>query len=372
MNDNQDPRRKKDPAGEETQLFSTSGIPTPPGEGFEVHIPEEELPPEFPGGQEPFTVHIPEDELPPEPAVSPAPAPPPDPPPRRGRSPWMVAGAIGVVVLLFVAGILLYSQFFSNQSKYSDALESAQTLLDLGDYEGAIEAYSRALEILPGGQEAIDGQVSAYLALSDQALEAEDYEGAVRFLEKCLELSKDSAYQEKIDSVKKEQEQRGQQAQVEELEQRAAQSVDEKKYQEAMEVYQQILDLTGDQKYADLIRNLQDLLDKEEEQEAQNRVVQSSLPSGSYSSEQVVGLTCKDPTAVIYYTLDGSTPGQGSTRYAGVIRLEEGNWTLRAVSYVGSTRSEESSWTYQITYPTQPPTEPPASQEPQPPESPEE
>ena len=48
-------------------------------------------------------------------------------------------------------------------------------------------------------------------------------------------------------------------------------------------------------------------------------ITTASLPSGTYSSIQSVTLTTDDPTATIYYTIDGSTPTASSAKYTAPI-----------------------------------------------------
>jgi hypothetical protein len=51
-------------------------------------------------------------------------------------------------------------------------------------------------------------------------------------------------------------------------------------------------------------------------------VTWASLAAGAYNTPQAITLTCNDPEAIIYYTLDGSDPTAGSSPYIGPISIE--------------------------------------------------
>lgn len=55
-----------------------------------------------------------------------------------------------------------------------------------------------------------------------------------------------------------------------------------------------------------------------------------SIPAGEYSYYIDVELTCENESAIIYYTLDGSTPDESSHQYRGPIDLEKGTTVIRA------------------------------------------
>ena len=56
--------------------------------------------------------------------------------------------------------------------------------------------------------------------------------------------------------------------------------------------------------------------------------------AGFYPAAQNVSISCSDPTATIYYTLDGSTPDPSSNMYAGPINLSS-NTVVRSIAYSG-------------------------------------
>ena len=75
-----------------------------------------------------------------------------------------------------------------------------------------------------------------------------------------------------------------------------------------------------------------------------------SLPPGKYSPPQTVTLTTPTTGAVIYYTLDGSTPNKNATLYTGAIVLEN-SCTLKAIAIKnGMANSVIASAVYTIGY----------------------
>jgi parallel beta-helix repeat protein len=74
---------------------------------------------------------------------------------------------------------------------------------------------------------------------------------------------------------------------------------------------------------------------------------------GTYSSSQSVTLADGDSSAMIYYTVDGSTPSASSARYSGPIKISA-TTTLRAVAVDGSLNSSVATGTYTLTPPPAP------------------
>jgi hypothetical protein len=71
---------------------------------------------------------------------------------------------------------------------------------------------------------------------------------------------------------------------------------------------------------------------------------------GVYSSVQSVSIADASPSAVIYYTTDGTTPSAASTQYAGPISVSS-SMTLRALAVAGTQSSTVSSGSYTISLP---------------------
>lgn len=73
-----------------------------------------------------------------------------------------------------------------------------------------------------------------------------------------------------------------------------------------------------------------------------------SLEAGFYTSQQQLEITCEDPSALIYYTLDGSTPTAKSTKYTGKITFGSTK-VIRAVAVrPGFANSTPTTATYFI------------------------
>ena len=71
-----------------------------------------------------------------------------------------------------------------------------------------------------------------------------------------------------------------------------------------------------------------------------------SLKSGTYAADETLTLSDATPGALIYYTVNGSTPTTSSTRYTAAIKVIE-NETVKAIAAIpGDTSSSMSSATY--------------------------
>ncbi|MBR6749030.1 MAG: chitobiase/beta-hexosaminidase C-terminal domain-containing protein [Bacteroidaceae bacterium] len=70
-----------------------------------------------------------------------------------------------------------------------------------------------------------------------------------------------------------------------------------------------------------------------------------SVEAGTYGAKQSVELACESEGAVIYYTLDGTTPDNTSTLYEAAIELNT-KTTVKAIAYVGEEASKVASASY--------------------------
>lgn len=87
-----------------------------------------------------------------------------------------------------------------------------------------------------------------------------------------------------------------------------------------------------------------------------------SPAGGSYNGSQQVTLTDATNGAVIYYTIDGSTPTTGSTVYGSPIHVDSGTVTIKAIAQApGASASVVTSATYTIQATTATPTLSPAT-----------
>lgn len=75
---------------------------------------------------------------------------------------------------------------------------------------------------------------------------------------------------------------------------------------------------------------------------------QLSLSSGTYYHQQDISITTPTDNALIYYTLDGSTPTENSQLYEGPIEISE-SVTIRAIAVKDGVQSEEVVGEYTIT-----------------------
>ena len=81
-----------------------------------------------------------------------------------------------------------------------------------------------------------------------------------------------------------------------------------------------------------------------------------SLKSGTYSSTQTVTLTDATPGATIYFTTNGKTPTNGSTRYVGPFQVSD-TLTVRAIAVAeGTVASPVATATFAIELPAAAPT----------------
>ncbi|MDB5103204.1 MAG: hypothetical protein JWP91_893 [Fibrobacteres bacterium] len=83
-------------------------------------------------------------------------------------------------------------------------------------------------------------------------------------------------------------------------------------------------------------------------------------PPGVYAFTDSVAVTLTgEPGAVIYYSLDGSTPDNNSTLYTGPVRLRGASYTVKAVAYMkGRDHSDITANNYELV-PAQPVASPP-------------
>ncbi len=317
------------------------------GRPFLVHLPDEAAP----DPAESFRVEIPESELPPVPVPPPPPpAPEPEPPRRRGRT-ALILCLVALAAAVFAGGVwAVYQSVFAPQRQYQDALDAGAGFYAAGDYQAAAGSYTQALDLLPDAPEARQGLLRSYQALADESVASGDYDGAIHHMEVCFALTNLPEAEQRADSLRLEQEQLRQQETLTEYEVLAAQYAAEKEYEKAADVYRQCLELSGDARYEDLAREQEELRKKAEEEELARQTVSASLPAGTYQGRQLVSLACPDASARIYYTLDGTAPGQGSTPYSGAVELgpEPGVYVLRAVAYRSGQRGQELQLSYQI------------------------
>jgi hypothetical protein len=80
-----------------------------------------------------------------------------------------------------------------------------------------------------------------------------------------------------------------------------------------------------------------------------------TIPSGTYSTKQLVGLSDATPGAIIYYTTDGSSPSTSSLPYTGAISVAT-SMVIEAIAVApGYTNSGLARASYSIVQPSQAP-----------------
>ncbi len=111
--------------------------------------------------------------------------------PNRMKYLWI--GVACAVVLLAVAGYFLYQRYLATEREegYEACLQEARRDLDDGRYARAIDGFQEALDLLPDGEEALDGLETATEALQQEGLDqaeallrGEDFAGAAQALRK--------------------------------------------------------------------------------------------------------------------------------------------------------------------------------------------
>jgi len=219
----------------------------------------------------------------------------------------------GILILLAIV-ILGLSYVTQRNVKRHDSLdyqlEQAEKARGVGDYSKAIECYSRAIELDGEDVGLLENLASMYFLKNDQAW----YEATLRRIQTHPEASREqirSAIEKMIPLLIKKGDFNG--------------------------ISNLILQSEDEMLYADYKKYL-------------SPKPELSLPDGSYDEIQSLQILV-DPESegTIYYTLDGSTPGENGQVYGLPILLEEGKTTVRAcfVNAYG-VKSEITTGTYAI------------------------
>ena len=79
---------------------------------------------------------------------------------------------------------------------------------------------------------------------------------------------------------------------------------------------------------------------------------QANVAAGEVETGTQVSLTCSNPQAEIYYTVDGSEPADTSVKYSAPISIYQ-DTTVKAVSMLNGEKSEAFEATYKVAIPKQ-------------------
>ncbi|MBQ9991564.1 MAG: tetratricopeptide repeat protein [Lachnospiraceae bacterium] len=110
---------------------------------------------------------------------------------NKGIIKWLIL--LVVIVLVIAFGMKRYS---SPQQRLNEQLDLGQKYLEEGNYEEAVVAFNKAIEIEPMS-------VEAYLGLAEAYVGTGDLEAAVAALEKGDELTGDAQLREKIAEIER-------------------------------------------------------------------------------------------------------------------------------------------------------------------------
>ena len=132
-----------------------------------------------------------------QPAAAPQPAPqqpvyqqPAAPQPPKKKKTGLIAGlsaAVVAVIALVCAGIFwIYPSFFSPEAKYEKYMDQAETALEAEEYDKAVEAYTKAIELKLN-------KVEPYIGRGDAHFKAENFEDAIDDYESALAINEAEA-----------------------------------------------------------------------------------------------------------------------------------------------------------------------------------
>lgn len=104
---------------------------------------------------------------------------------------WLIIGVIGVVIL---GGIIAFLLFCSNDSKLQEQLDLGQKYMEDCDYEQAIVAFNKAIEI-------DDRSVEAYMGMTETYIRMSEFDNALEIARNGYEITGDERLAEYIDMI---------------------------------------------------------------------------------------------------------------------------------------------------------------------------
>ena len=110
---------------------------------------------------------------------------------KKKRFPLLIVIIAALLVAVVVIVLVVISVSGRKEKEYEEQLKLAERYLAELDYDRAIAAYKAAIDIDPENPE-------AYLALADTYIEMGDYEAARKILEKGLKRTGDEEFEERL------------------------------------------------------------------------------------------------------------------------------------------------------------------------------
>jgi len=222
---------------------------------------------------------------------------------------YIIIGAI-LAVCIIAAGVLFISGA-STAARLEKQLELANKyLLDL-DYEAAIYAFEKAIEIDPKNVDARLGLAKAYVAVGRS-------DDAIAVLRDAMEINP---------------------KRPEPYIQLAEIYIGQGDYSKAVKILEQGLLFVDNVN----LSGIQALLDQ-----LKPRAPMASVASGTYEEPITVTFVNIAENDLVYYTMDGTPPNSQSRRYEGGIVLANVRTTLRAIAYRNGIAGEEAIYEYTL------------------------
>ena len=206
---------------------------------------------------------------------------------KKIRQARIIAGVIAAVVVIgAVLGFRMHRKYQEEHS-FDYQLAQAESEFSNGKYEDAYTAIQKAIELDPDSAD-------AWLLKADILYAQKEYDKAESVLKKIIGLYPDN----------------------------------QTAYGTLVRVYETTRQTD---KISDLFASCTDMEIREKYSAYICDVPQVTPEGGSFSGHVAITISAEED-ATVYYTLDGSVPGIGSTMYAEPIELGEGSTRLRAIA----------------------------------------
>ncbi len=120
-------------------------------------------------------------------------------PPKKSNKKLVIGIILALLCIAAVTAFFLLRE--TPEEKIDRYLDLGAKYIEEEDYESAIAAYDSALEIDPNLEEAIEGEINAYLAWSDVLVAEEDFDEALDILEEGYDKFDDDRLLQAIERV---------------------------------------------------------------------------------------------------------------------------------------------------------------------------